>query len=132
MTGRHPAPLWWAIRLLYLEGVGVGAVAAFLIYEDITEPADNMRAAISITVYAVAMAIALGGLAYALSRRRPWARGPSVALQLILLGVAYYVTTGGSPWFGVPIGLLGLAIAGLLITPSSTKALGMRIQGRVE
>lgn len=130
--GPLPASLAWAIRLLYAEGIGVGLVAAFLIYEAITQPASDVRAAVSLTVFAVAAAAALGGLAYALSRRRQWARSPAVVLQLMLLPVGYYMATGGSPWFGVPIGLVGLTVVGLLMSPPSTRALGITIQGRVE
>jgi hypothetical protein len=122
---RLPAPLAWAVRLLYAEAGAAGLVAAYLVYEDITGEATDLRAAIFVTLYAVAMAAALGGLAYALSRCRPWARGPVVALQLIMVPIGYSLATGGRPWLGVPVALVGLVIAGLLVTPSSTKALGV-------
>lgn len=120
-----PPPLAWAVRLLSAEAVAVGAVAAYLAYEDVTGTATDVRAAVFLTLYAVGMAAALGGLAYALSRRRPWARGPVVALQLILLPIAYYLATGGLPWLGIPVAVVGLVVIGLLVTPSSTKALGV-------
>jgi hypothetical protein len=123
--GALPGPLTWAVRLLYAEAVAVGLVALYLVYEDITRSASDLRAAILVTLYAVALAGALGGLSYALSRRRPWARGPVVALQLLLLPIGYYVATGGRPWLGVPIVLVGLVVVGLLVAPSSTKALGV-------
>ncbi len=129
MTGSggraRPASLSWAVRLLYAEAVAAGAVAAYLVYADATGAASDQRAAILVTAYAVALAGVLGGLAYALSRRRPWARGPVVALQLLLLPIGYYLTTGGEAWLGVPLALLGLLVGGLLVTPSSTRALGI-------
>jgi hypothetical protein len=120
-----PPPLAWAVRLLYAEAVAAGGVAGYLVYEDLTGGATDVRAAILVTAYAVAFAAALGGLAYALSRCRPWARGPVVAIQLLLLPTGYYLATGGWPWLGIPIALLGLVVAGLLVTPGATKALGV-------
>jgi hypothetical protein len=103
----------------------VGLVTVYLLYEDITGDATDMRDAIIVTLFAVAIAGALAGLAYALSRCQPWARGPVVALALIQMPIGYYLATGGYPWLGVPVILLGLLVAGLLLTPSSTKALGV-------
>ncbi len=123
--GGLPAPLGWAVRLLYAEAAAAGVGTGYLLYEDITSTATDVRAAILVTLYALALAGALGGLAYALSRRRPWARGPVVAIQLLFLPVGYYLATGGQPWLGIPIALVGLVVAGLLVTPSSTKALGV-------
>jgi hypothetical protein len=120
-----PAPLVWAVRLLYAEAVGVAGVAAYLGYEDVTGTATDLAAAIVVTLSTVALAVVLGGLAYALSRCRPWARGPVVVLQLILVPIGYYLATGGWVWIGIPVALVGLVVAGLLVTPSSTKALGV-------
>jgi hypothetical protein len=122
---RPPGPLVWAVRLLYAEAVAVAGVAAYLAYEDITGTATDKAAAIAVTLSTVILAAVLGGLAHALSRCRPWARGPVVVLQLILLPIGYYLVTGGWAWIGIPVGLVGLTVAGLLVTPSSTKALGV-------
>jgi hypothetical protein len=122
---RLPAPLAWAVWLLYAEAAAVGAIAAYLLYEDVTGEATDLRDAIIVTLFAAAMAAVLAGLAYALSGCRPWARGPVVALQLILVPIGYYLATGGYPWLGIPVALVGLVVVGLLVTPSSTKALGV-------
>jgi hypothetical protein len=124
-AGPLPASLSWAVRLLYAEAVLVGLGAVYLGYEDVTGTAADLRAAILVTLYALALAGVLGGLAYALTRGKPWARGPVVVLQSLLLPIGYYLSTGGKPWLGVPAALLGLVVAGLLVTPSSTKALGL-------
>jgi hypothetical protein len=120
-----PVPLAWAVRLLSAEAVVVAGVAAYLAYEDITGTVTDMVAAVVVTLCALALAVVLGGLAYALSRRRPWARGPVVTLQLFLVPIGYYLATGGWAWIGILVGLAGLVVAGLLVTPSSTKALGV-------
>lgn len=120
-----PATLAWAVRLLYAEAVAVGLITVYLVYKDVTGDATNLRVAVFVTLFAILIAAALGGLAYALSRCRPWARGPVVALQLIQVPIGYYLATGGTPWFGVPVSLAGLVVAGLLVTPSATRALGV-------
>jgi hypothetical protein len=124
-AGPLPPTLTWAIRLLYGEAAVVGIIALYLGYQTIAGGASDLRAALFVTLYAVAMAAVLGGLAYALSRRRPWARGPAVALQLMLLPIGYYLTIGGLPWLGVPVGLIGLVAGGLLVTPSTARGLGI-------
>lgn len=119
-----PGALRWAVRLLGGEAAAVGLIAALLVYQDIAGAATSVRAALLLTGYAVAIAAALGGLAYALAQGRAWARGPAIALQLMLLPIGYYLTTGGLPWLGVPVVLLGLLVGGLLVAPASSRALG--------
>jgi hypothetical protein len=125
-SGGRPATLNWAIVLLAVETVGVAAAAVFLVYEDATATAVYRRGAWSITGLAVAMAALLALLCWALVRRRGWARGPAIVLELMLLPIGYYMIRGGVPWLGVPVLLLGLFGAGLLLTPSSREALGVR------
>ncbi|HYN96049.1 MAG TPA: hypothetical protein VES42_19565 [Pilimelia sp.] len=118
-----PAALRWAVRLLLGEAVVVGAVAAFLLYADLTSPAINIVAALFITAFAAAAAATLAALARALGRRRGGARGLSVVLQLMILPIGYYTTTGDLPWDGIPIMMLALGVCGLLLSPASTRAL---------
>src|SRR2546430_8879744 len=49
-----------------------------------------------------AVAVLLGLLSVTLGRARAWARGPSIALELLLVPIGYYMTVGGTPWLGVP------------------------------
>lgn len=123
-AGPLPGPLRWLVRLLYAEAAAIAAVALFLGYQDLTGGAD-LRVALPLTGYAVALAAALGGLAYALSGRRPWARGPVIALHLLFLPVGYYLATGGLPAAGVPLVVLAVLVVGLLLAPSTTRALGI-------
>lgn len=120
-----PAPLRWAVWLLAGEAVAVALVAAFLAYEDVTARATDLQAALVVTALALAGAAALAGLARALWRCRAGARGPAVVLQLMLLAIGYYMTQGGLAWLGIPVIALGLVVCGLLITPATTRALGL-------
>ncbi len=64
-----------------------------------------------------------GGVAAAgvgLLRSRRWARTPSLLLQLLLLGAAWYaVGPSGVPQYGIPVALLCLLVAGLLLSPAA-------------
>lgn len=120
-----PGPLRWAVWLLRAEAVGVGLVAAFLVYEDITASATDLIAAILVTALAAAAAIALWLLGAALAARRAHARAPAIVLQLMLLPIGYYMALGGLAWLGVPLIAVGLLVCGLLVSPPTTRALGL-------
>jgi hypothetical protein len=84
-----------------------------------------VRDAVIVTGFTAIMAILLGLFAWALARRRGWARGPAVVLELMLLPVGWFMTTGGLAWLGVPVLLIGLLGAGLLVAPATRQALGV-------
>jgi len=119
--------LRWAIGLLAVEAAGVAAVAGFLIYEDATSAPTAFRGGgLAMTVLAAGFAALFAVLVRALLRRRSWARGPAIFLQLMLLPIGYYMVRGGLGWLGVPVLVLGLCGAGLLVTPAAREALGVR------
>lgn len=120
-----PATLRWAVLLLAGEAVAVALVAAFLGYEDVAGEAASLRSALLVTAYAAVMAALLGLLARALYQRRAWARSPAIVLQLLLLPTAYAMVTSGLPWLGLPVGVLGLVVIGLLVTPATREAVGI-------
>ncbi|HEU4423206.1 MAG TPA: hypothetical protein VFR67_11790 [Pilimelia sp.] len=121
----YPATLSWAVRLLAAEAVGLGLIAAFLAYEDLTGAATDLTAALALTGFTVLMAAALAGLALALHRRRPAARAPAIVLQLILLPIGLYMIQGGQAWLGIPVMALGLLVTGLIVSRASTRAFGL-------
>jgi len=54
----------------------------------------------------------------ALWRGHRWARSPALVLQILLVGVAWYTTgPSGRPEFGVPAGLVCLAVGAALLSP---------------
>jgi hypothetical protein len=120
-----PTTLRWAVWLLLAEAFALGAVAAFLAYQDITGIATNLAVALGVTGFAVAAVAALVAVARALSRRRPGARGPAIVLQLMLVATAYYMLQAGLLWLGVPIIAVALLICGLVVSPPTTRALGL-------
>lgn len=120
-----PATLRWAVWLLIAEAAAVALVAAYLVYEDLTGTANNLGVALMVTAFAIGGAALLFVLARALAHRRAGARGPVIVLQLMLLPIGYFMIQGGLAWAGIPIIAIAVGVGGLLVTPSSTKALGL-------
>ncbi|HEX7744445.1 MAG TPA: hypothetical protein VF462_04185 [Micromonosporaceae bacterium] len=120
-----PAALRWAVWLLRAEAVALGLVAAFLVYEDFTAQASDLTSALLVTAFAAGGAVALWLLGGALANRRAAARAPAIVLQLMLLPIGYYMTTGGMGWLGLPLMALGLVVCGLLLSPPTARALGL-------
>jgi len=125
-TAPRPTTLRWAAWLLAAESVVLFAVVAFLVYEDLTAPARSARGALLVTLYATVLAGVLALLGWSLWRRRRWARGPAIVLQMLMLPVGYYMITGGVAWLGLPVMAVGLAGAAALLAPATRAALGIR------
>lgn len=121
-----PGTLRAAVGLLLAETVVVVAIVAYLIYLDLTTRNVVVRDALIVTGFAALVAVLLGLLARALIRRRAWARGPSVVLELMLLPIGWFMISAGVVWLGVPVFALGLLGAGLLVAPATREALGVR------
>jgi hypothetical protein len=101
-------------------------MVAYLVYKDFTARVVIWRDAVIVTGFAALVAVLLGVLALALIRRRGWARGPAVVMELMLLPIGWFMISGGLAWLGVPVFLLGLLGAGLLVAPATREALGVR------
>ncbi|MEU8078558.1 hypothetical protein AB0B31_24335 [Catellatospora citrea] len=123
-TARPPATLYGAVALMGLQALAVAVLGVVLIYADLTADAADLRLALGVTVFALAIAGGLGGLARALSRRRPGARGPSLALELMLCAPAYFMINGGMPQLGWTVLLGALAVMALILAPATTRWLG--------
>jgi hypothetical protein len=114
------------VGLLLAEAAVVALIVIFLVYQALTNRGVIVRDAMIVTGFAALVAVLLGVLGVALNRRRAWARGPAVVLELMLLPIGWYMVAGGLAWLGVPVFALGLFGAGLLVTPSAREALGVR------
>lgn len=129
MTADSPAPspatLRAAAGLVLLEAAGVAAVTAYLLWQDLTSKATDVRIAIGVTLFALLAVVVLAAVGRALARRRSGARGPAVVLQLMVMVVGYYMVQGGLTWAGAVLIALGLITGGLIVSPPTTRALGL-------
>jgi hypothetical protein len=118
--------LRWAVRLLIVEAAALGVVTVWLVYELASTTATSVRGAVLVTVYAGLMAALFGLLGWALHGRRAWARGPAIVLEMLLIPIGYYMTTGGVAWLGLLVIAFGLVGAGMLLAPSTRASLGLK------
>ena len=121
-----PPTLRWAVWLLFGQAGALSGVTVYLLIESLTGRAANIAVAIGLTVFAAAGVAAMIVLGRALSGRRAGARGPAIVLQLLLLPVAFYMIQGGLTLLGVALLILGLTVPALLVSPPTTRALGLR------
>jgi hypothetical protein len=124
-SGPAPGPLRAAIWLLWAQAAALGLLAAYLVYQDLTATATDLVSALFVTAFALGGALLLWALGAALGRRRAGARAPAIVLQLMLLPIGYYMVQGGLGWLGVPLAALGLLVCALLVSPPTTRALGV-------
>jgi peptidoglycan/LPS O-acetylase OafA/YrhL len=120
-----PATLRWAVWLLSAQATATALVTGYLIVQDVTATPTDRTVAVGVTLFAALGALVLGAVARALSRRRAGARGPAVVLQLMLLVLGYYMVQGGLVWLGVLLLAVGLCTGVLIVSPASTRALGL-------
>jgi hypothetical protein len=125
-----PLTLRWAVLVLWVEAAALGLLTIFEVYELATgEPTKRGLATVLAAMIAVAAVLAaqFGRL---LVRRRAWARGPAIVLQLMALPVSFFMVTGeGGPMVklaGAGIAAVALVGAGLLLAPASRLALTVR------
>ncbi|SMC85427.1 hypothetical protein [Kibdelosporangium aridum] len=98
--------------LVGIEGLAGIAFAAVLLISGSSRPGLNIygEAGYFVVIFGGVLACGIGLL---LGKR--WARGPSTAIQILLLGVSYYAAVpSGQPLYGVPAALLCIAVLVLL------------------
>jgi hypothetical protein len=115
-----------AVALMFAQAVSLALLAVFLVAA--LGRADTGRvvldALLPFEVIAFVVVIVLGLLGWQLLRRRRWARGPALALEVLFVPLTYYLV-------GLrPVGILVIASAlvcvGLLIARASRTALGIQ------
>lgn len=105
-----PAQIRWAGIIAIVQSVIALAFAAFLVFRDITGAEEHSLVSDTSNIgwvgtgTAIFMLIIFGTVlagAISMLRGNKWGRGPIVLLEIILLGVAYFMFTGGAWLFGV-------------------------------
>jgi lysylphosphatidylglycerol synthetase-like protein (DUF2156 family) len=118
-----PLSLRLAVLLLWIESALVAVLAAADAFKLATGHPQRPGLAAVLAGMVAAAALLLALLGRWLVRRRRWARGPAIVLQLMALPVAWFMVTGeggvATRAGGVLIALLALTGAGLLLAPAS-------------
>ena len=118
-----PRALRWAAIVVGVEAGAIALGGLTLLYLTLTSTADSVSRALAEVVVVLAGAAVLAGSAVGLWRVAGWARGPVVALQLLLAALAYTtVFEADRPLIGVPVLVLVAAELYLLATPEARLA----------
>jgi len=123
--GRAEAPrtLRWAAVVVGIEAGAMAVGAVVLLYLTLTSSAASVSRAIAEVVLVAAGAAVLGAAAVGLWRVAGWARGPVIALQLLLAALAYTTAfEADQPLIGLPVLVLVVTELYLLATPEARLA----------
>lgn len=120
----------WLLRaivgIMSVQVVALAAVTSWLLYHDLASEVTTARIAGSVTGYAACMTALFAVAAAGLARRRRWARGPAIVLELLQVPIGYNLTAAGGYPVGVPMLALSVACAVLLFAPATRAELGIR------
>jgi hypothetical protein len=118
-----PRAVRWAALVVAVEAAAVLVGAVVLLYLTVTGNPDDMGRAVAEVVLVALLGAALAAGAAGLWRVALWARGPVVALQ-VLLGLLGYTAAfqASRPEFGVPALVLAALELYLLATPEARLA----------
>ena len=117
-----PRAVRWAALVVAVEAAAIGVAAVVLLYLAVTRSGE-LRNDLALAVTVGVLGAALAGCAVGLWRVAMWARGPVVALQILLglMGVAA-LSQAGLPAFGIPALVLAALVLYLLATPEARLA----------
>jgi hypothetical protein len=122
-----PRSLRWAALVVALEAVAAVAAAVVMAVLTASGNVTSTASALGIVVFALIAAAVLAGCARGLWRVASWARGPVVALQLLLALLGYTAAfTAQSPQVGVPMLAAAAVELYLLATPEARLAYAAR------
>jgi hypothetical protein len=128
---RAPSTVRAAGLIVAVEGVAALVMAAALVVRGIAGADQRVVNGLGTAVWfaLVGGVVLAAGRALVLGRR--WGRGLGVFTQLLLLPVAWYLAVGSHrPAFGVPVGIVALAVLVLLFTPAAVRWAAGGNQGR--
>jgi len=112
----------WAALVVGIEAAACAVGALVLVWLIVSGSPDSVRDAVAEVVMALLATAALAACAAGLWRAASWARGPVVALQLILAALGVTALQTGAPLFGVPALALVAVELYLLATPEARLA----------
>ncbi|MFF5293753.1 hypothetical protein [Paractinoplanes globisporus] len=121
----NPATLLWAVRLLYVQCVGLAALAIWMIILTVTSDVPEIPVALALIVLTIAGAVAVFFVARSLGRRSLHARGPAIVVQLFVIAAGGFLIQVHPVWLGVVLMAFGVIVGVLTVLPPTTRALGV-------
>ncbi|CAM4163912.1 hypothetical protein MB901379_01223 [Mycobacterium basiliense] len=122
MTARAPTTVRRAGLIVAVQGVAALVMAAVLTVRGLAGADQRVVSGLGTAVWFVLVGsgVLAGGCALVAGKR--WGRGLAVVTQLLLLPVAWYLTVSSNrPAFGIPVGILALAVLVMLFSPQSVR-----------
>jgi hypothetical protein len=121
-----PSPAPTAVRgaglIVAVQGVAALVVAVLLVVRGIAGADQRAVNGVGTAVWfaLVGGVVLAAGRALTLGKR--WGRGLAVVTELLLLPVAWYLAVGShQPAFGIPVGIVALAVLILLFSPGAVR-----------
>ena len=106
-----------AAGLVGAEGLALLAVA---VAEVLALSGSRLDLGLTTAVFFLVCGAGLGWAARGLWQRLSWARGPTVAAQMLVLGLAW--STRSVPWLALLLAAWALAVLVLVLRPAATES----------
>jgi len=128
----RPGRLTAAAAVAGVEGLALVAGGLVMLVTSLTDRAGDLTSALMGAVTLVALGLIPLVAARGLWLRRSWSRGPAVITQILALPVAWQLLQADSVMIPAGVALAVLAVTGLvlLVSPSTTEALGIKRPGQ--
>ena len=117
-------PLTVAVVVLFLQALGLTALALWLVVLALTQPETSVGAGFAEAVIAFGVAVLLALAGRGLRAGRGGMRGLAIFVQLLFLPLGYYLAKADLWVYAVPAWIVGVGMAVLLVLPSTREAVG--------
>jgi len=125
VISRPPAAVRGAGFVVAAQGATGVVVAAVLLIRAIGGASQRGNNVFGTSAWFALAGGAVLAAGWALLVGRRWGRGLAVFAELLLLGVAYYLTTGSHrPLIGLPVAALCVTVLALLFSPAALRWVG--------
>ncbi|MGW1588228.1 hypothetical protein [Streptomyces sp. NPDC002386] len=133
-SGPRPRRLTYAAALAALEGAALVIGGVWILVLGLTGAPDDRQQAVTGGITLLVLALLPLLAARGLLLRRGWSRGPAVITQLMALPVAYNLLQADSMAIpgGIALAVVAVAALVLLVSPATTRALGIKGPGRAD
>ncbi|SPM38286.1 hypothetical protein MNAB215_463, partial [Mycobacterium numidiamassiliense] len=120
-----PSTVRGAGLIVAVQGAAALVMAAVLVVRAIAGADQHVVNGLGTAVWFVVVGGVVLAAGRALTLGKRWGRGLAVFAQLLLLPVAWYLTTGSHrPVFGIPLGAVALTVLILLFSPAALRWAG--------